>query len=143
MNQVEIPLKSGTQGYAIVDKEYSWMLNHKWHKGSYGYATGKIDGKVIRLHHIIMPVKKGFDVDHINQDKLDNTSNNLRYTSRSINSLNSSHIKGEIPFRGVHRYKDMFRAKIKINGKQIYLGLYKTPEKAAKAYLTKQKELIA
>ncbi len=42
----------------------------------------------IKLHNFLMPAKKGFIVDHVNNDGLDNRRKNLRYASVSSNSCN-------------------------------------------------------
>lgn len=44
--------------------------------------------KCRKLHSILMPKLNGFEVDHINRNKLDNTRANLRYTRKLTNNLN-------------------------------------------------------
>jgi hypothetical protein len=44
--------------------KYKWYLNN-------GYAQGKVDKKLIRLHHFVFKKpENGNVIDHINQDRL-------------------------------------------------------------------------
>jgi len=90
------------------------------------------------MHRMICaPVPKGTDVDHINGDKLDNRSANLRLCSRSKNLANQRIRSG-----GVSRYKGVYQlpgrknwgARITVDYTCYHLGYYETEEEAAKAY---------
>lgn len=76
-------------------------------------------------------------VDHIDRDPTNNAATNLRWVSKSQNGMNrgmqSNNTTG---FKGVSRFRDKFQAGIKINGKRIHLGFFKTPEEAFEAYKT-------
>lgn len=74
-------------------------------------------------------------LDHINQDKLDNRIENLREATHSQNSRNKKG-RGRSKYRGVswHSENDKWRARIKVNGKTIHLGLFDTEIEAAQAY---------
>jgi hypothetical protein len=67
-------------------------------------------------------------IDHINQIKTDNKITNLRSITRQKNSFNTNAI-------GVSFYKDKnkWRARIKVNQKDIYLGDFTEKEDALKA----------
>ena len=68
-----------------------------------------------------------------------NRKSNLRIVNKSINRINSSQIKG---YRVRKRKKgDRYTAFIKINGKQVILGTYDTPEEAQRVYLEKRREV--
>jgi hypothetical protein len=82
----------------VDDDAYAFLVFHNWHllKGSYdriGYAgrTVKLNGKrcYIFMHHVIMPKIKGYEVDHINRDSLDNRRENLRYLTHKENCSRS------------------------------------------------------
>jgi hypothetical protein len=74
-----------------------WPKNNKWGV-NYEYVAAKlyIDGiqKTIYLHHLIKgrPLNKNHVIDHIDRNPLNNTEENLRVASRSINVKNSDKI---------------------------------------------------
>ena len=76
-------------------------------------------------------------VDHINGDSLDNRKSNLRAATLSQNQgnrrLNDNSTSG---YKGVnwHKASRKYRARITINGKEKYLGIYATAQQAALAY---------
>ncbi len=72
---------------AVVDDDFPY-LDRRFHIDSLGYPRAYIDGKRTRLHTIIMGVRKGYDVDHINRNKLDNQSSNLRHVTHAENLRN-------------------------------------------------------
>ena len=83
------------------------------------------------------------EIDHINGNPADDRIENLRDSSRSMNSENirtatSRNVTG---FLGVARHKKRFHAMIKLKGKAIYLGSFKTPNAAHDAYLAAKREL--
>jgi hypothetical protein len=70
-----------------------------------------------------------FDLlDHINQDRSDNRICNLRISNHQQNRFNSN-------TKGYTWNKNGWESYIKFNGKQTYLGRYKTEEEARQAYL--------
>jgi hypothetical protein len=74
------------------------------------------------------------DIDHINGDPSDNRLCNLREATRSQNIAGMRAVSGRI--RGVNWYRRdrKYRAKIRFNGKDIYLGSFDNPQEAAVAY---------
>lgn len=142
----EIPL---TKGYiAIVDAIDANLVNRKWHFTN-GYATTHkvvINGVIqneTSIHRLILSrvlnralLPTEF-VDHKNGDKLDNRRSNLRLATHSQNMQNRhvSTLKKSTQYKGVSkssRYR--WTATIKVNGKQISLGNFDTPEEAHAAY---------
>lgn len=84
-----------TQGHhALVDKEeykrlekYNWCYDH-------GYARTTIQGKRVYMHRLILNPEGKEQVDHINQNKLDNRKENLRICTYVQNSWNKKPLKG-------------------------------------------------
>ena len=148
MNMKKIPLTQGM--FAMVDDEdFEWLNQWKWQlhvdrKGNLKYAVHmmKIKGKIkaIRMHRLIMKCKKGFQVDHIDGNGLNNKAANLRICSNSENSRNRSKNRNNTSgFKGVHKEyitcnHVMYRASITKNRKKIFLGLFINPIEAAKVY---------
>jgi hypothetical protein len=150
---IEIQL---TKGYVtIVDAVDADLVAHCWSASVDTRSDGTIYTRALRfaftgalrkgvyLHREILSRKVGRDLtaaemaDHINGDTLDNRRDNLRVATNSQNQMN----KGVQPnttsnLKGVHwiSAKKRWRALITLEGKQTYLGLFKTEEEAHAAY---------
>jgi HNH endonuclease/AP2 domain len=106
----------------------------------YAARTDRADNqrRDIRMHRVLMGEPDGFDVDHINGDGLDNRRANLRIATRAENLRNQRlSLRNTSGFKGVCWDKDKgkWRAQIKLNWGNHYLGLYTTPEEAHQAYV--------
>ena len=130
-----------TQGkVAIVDDaDFDWLNKWKWHahksKNNW-YAEREELGRTIKMHRAIVGTMND-QVDHINNNGLDNRRSNIRTCSTSENQMNRAKPRNNTSgYKGVDFRKDKkrFRALIQVGKKQIYLGLFKTKEEAAKAY---------
>lgn len=112
----------------------------KWSCINKGYAITRFYNHKKRetwmLHRIVMDAPKGLEVDHINGDRLDNRKINLRLATKQQNAANQgkSSNKSSSSFKGVYPHGKKFRAVVKYNSKQIYLGLFATEHDAAEAY---------
>ena len=120
----------------------------RWHLDGYGYAVGwsKVLGKTVTMHRVIKDFpQKPLEIDHINQDRLDNRRVNLRLVSSSANHRNSSKKRGaSSKYKGVSLNKaaKKWAASIRLpNGKTKYLGYFNFEEGAAKAYDKEFKKL--
>lgn len=95
------------------------------------------DGNWNYLHRHIMGAQKGFDVDHINHDQLDNRKTNLRVISHAENAQNK---KGPARnnktsgVRGVTWFSrdGSWQAQCMVDREYHYLGRYATIEEASK-----------
>ena len=132
----------------FVDKEFSFLLiEHSWkirpHRNTkyVFYWRGK---KRIYMHRIIMEVKAGQIVDHVNGNGLDNRKQNLRVCSSQQNSFNCRTNNKSSGFKGVtwDKTRKIWAAKITHNYKTINLGRFKSKEEAARRYDLKAKELF-
>ena len=111
------------------------------------YTSLGLSGKNYTLHRLLaevflnggQPLPAGIEVDHIKsadgthwQDRLEN----LRLATKSQNLHSKS--SGKIPvsgFRGVqYRGRDKWAATIRVSGVVTNIGIFKTPELAARAY---------
>lgn len=107
----------------------------------HGYRLIRIHQKhLVRVHHLVWLLHTGewptSEVDHINNDPSDNRFENLRLADRNGQGANQKlqeRRKGN--YKGVYPSDSgNFYAKIKVKGKQKYLGSYSTPEEAALRY---------
>jgi hypothetical protein len=105
-----------------------------------GYKTVKIKNKNYKQHRIIFYICNGYlpnFIDHIDRNKLNNNSDNLRPSVLNGNNHNISiPCHNSSGYKGVYWYKprNRWRSMIKINKKQITLGNFKTKQEAAIAY---------
>ena len=148
----EVPLTHGR--FALVsDEDFVFLMKWVWGVDTHGYAS-RIDyskgvkmSKRISMHRLITNAPKGMDVDHINGIRLDNRRENLRLCTRAENcrSRPQSKVRGQTGFIGVvlssDKRRKRYQAKIKMNGRTVYLGRYFTAEEAARVRDEKAKEL--
>lgn len=149
----EIPLTQGK--VALVDDEDFGLLNkRKWFfepqkKSDTGYAVRSkrlSTGKRVweRMHRLLLglDLEDKKKVDHINGNGLDNRKKNLRTCTKMQNAHNqkkrSNNTSG---YKGVTKHSGKWRAAIGFKMRYYHIGLYDTPEQAAKAYDKKAKEL--
>lgn len=98
------------------------------------YAQGFVNGRVVRMHKLILP--EASRVDHADGDGLNNTRTNLRPATNAQNHWNIGPVAtNKSGFKGVCRHSGTrWVAQIKANGQKYYLGLFESPEAAAHAY---------
>lgn len=108
-----------------------------------GYWVIGFGGKRYRAHRIAWVLHygdwppDGFMIDHVNGNRGDNSIANLRLATQTQNransKLDSKNTSGE---KGVSwsKRERKWRAYIRLNGKQSYLGMYARVEDAAHAY---------
>lgn len=118
---------------AIVDDCYlSELLKYNWSITTDGYAKRMLEQETYFLHWEIIKLRKqiipeGFEVDHINRNKLDCLSENLRVVSKSVNRHNTERQTNTSGVKGVtYIERDrIWRANIKVNKLNYALGDYK------------------
>lgn len=133
-----VGITSNGDRFTIDVEDYDLVSPYCWRQNSNGYfITQDRDGEQIRLHRLIMGITDPEElVDHINHDTSFNAKCNLRVVSKSENMQNSvraennaSGVKG-VSWTGRER---RWRAYIKIDGRQIDLGYYKSFDDAVAA----------
>ena len=148
MNIKRIELTQGR--FAIVDADDFDMLSRfRWRllrSGPNRYAINCDDGRIVRMHRLILRPPKNLWCDHINGDGLDNRKCNLRVCTPTQNSRNARPRENcTSKYKGVHfsRIKKKWIAKInKSDGRTIHIGSYDFEQDAAIAYDDKAIELF-
>jgi len=120
---------------AIVDDEdYELVAAHRWRVNHNGYVVSCANEKV-RMHRLILIDSEGSEIDHINGNKLDNRRENLRLATRHQNMRNRGPLStNKTGYKGVSKFRSGFRATISVNKKFKHIGVFSSPEDAAKAY---------
>jgi len=109
---------------------------------TYGYRQGQIHGKRLLAHRVIYAAAHGTWpelIDHINQDRSDNSLSNLRRADKVINAHNSKNrLDNKSGQKGVNWWPrtSRWRAYININGKQKHLGFFDKFDDAVNARQT-------
>lgn len=117
----------------ILDPEHEYLRECLYIRYD-NYVMLYLDNKLCRFHRFITKAQKGFDVDHINGNPLDNRLSNLRMATRSQNMANSSGKTGN-QYKGVYFVASgQYKAVITVNYRQEHLGTYNTAEEAALVY---------
>lgn len=102
-----------------------------------GYLRGNILNVGFKAHRVIWAMQRNYWpklLDHINGNPADNRMCNLREATHSQNARNqrmrSDNTTG---YTGVFRHTNNWSAQIDIGGKTVHLGMFETPEEAARA----------
>lgn len=116
----------GKKGYIRLDITIDG-IKHKLlaHRIAWLYMTGEIPSECI---------------DHIDENKTNNSFKNLRQATNAQNHQNRSNItsRSSTGFVGVSYFKrdGNYSAQIVVNGKNKHIGYFDTAEEASKAYLS-------
>ena len=90
------------------------------------------------LHRILLGVEDpNIIVDHINGNGLDNRKHNLRLTTKVGNALNmrvNHNKKSGLP-KGVYKEREGYKAQIRVNKRDEYLGHFSSISEAEAAYI--------
>lgn len=112
-----------------------------------GYLQLEVCGFPTTAHRVVFAIVFGRwpngEIDHIDGNKINNRPSNLREASRKVNAQNIRKAKksNNLGFLGVSPgRRGKFRASLRVDGKQRYLGEFDTPEKAHAAYLTEKRK---
>jgi hypothetical protein len=134
--------------YAIIDDVDSHLLQYKWylqeqvkHKKRYAFRskwnpiTKRSD--TLMLHREVMKLAKGnkLQVDHLNHNGLDNRRCNLEIVMQGKNILHSRNKR-----KGYYYCKGAYVVQLKVNGKHLNIGRFKTESAARFAYLSARKK---
>ena len=139
-----IPLTKG-QVAAVSDRDYAYVRQFKWSLHSKGYAHRTAVGSNGRPHcillHRVVAARAGrntsWQIDHIDQNKLNCQRGNLRQATNSQNLANRGRQRNNTSgCKGVtwDKAKRRWVATIQVAGKQIFLGRFTAKREAYKAY---------
>ena len=104
-----------------------------------GYRKVRLGGTNVPAHRIIWVLMTGEcidgkTVDHKDRNRSNNRWDNLRLATREEQNFNKI-------TKGFQKIGKKFRAKIRVKGKDIHLGMFNTEQEARDAYTKKCAEL--
>jgi hypothetical protein len=111
-----------------------------------GYLQGNLSGQCLKAHRVAWAIVHGEwpeFIDHINGDTRDNRLANLRDVTKAENARNAKLSKANLcGVAGVYHVKRTGRwaARIKVDGKSIWLGEYPSMDEAAKVRAKAQRD---
>lgn len=116
-----------TEGFKLYSEVRKYTVYVQCHK------KGLPHGRYIYLHKLITGWER---TDHRDRDALNNRRSNLRECTNAQNCRNSGKRPGRNPYKGVTIQKSTgkWTARVCVDYKNLYVGLFDTPEEAAKAY---------
>lgn len=136
-----------TNGHTVIvdDADFDYLNQFSWSAVCpnphtfYAQRNKQIaKGKFVTslMHRELLNAPKGFQVDHIDSNGLNNQRKNLRVCTHSQNQRNQVKRRGKSKFKGVYLNSKLGRwyAQIKLNGKSTHLGMFELEIDAARAY---------
>jgi hypothetical protein len=112
-----------------------------------GYLATRIQGPSFLVQRVIWKLVTGNEppeqIDHIDGNRINNRWKNLR----EIDAIQSAHNRGmhksnKVGMKGVSKRGNTYIARIHPRGEVVYLGTFKTPEEASKAYEEASKHIF-
>lgn len=135
---MRIPLSR--EKFALIDdSDFALVTQHTWSalRVRDNFYAVRLNGcAYIYMHRMLMGFPPG-EVDHRNMDGLDNRRANLRCASNSQNQANRGLQKNnKSGFKGVSwcEKRKHWRARIKVDYKEVWLGYFESPKEASLAY---------
>lgn len=144
---VAIILTSKGDEILVDDDMWHKLSQHGWCLSN-GYANARVNRKGFTMHRYVMFLKMGEEipkrmiVDHINHNKIDNRTTNLRIGDHSMNNHNKrKKTTRKSKYVGVTKRRNKYCAKAQKGGEVYYLGSFLTEREAVVAYNNKVIEL--
>jgi hypothetical protein len=125
---------------ALVDSgDFDWLSQWNWtlqasRSSRTSYAYRKEGKRTVYMHCVILGMTGKSEVDHRDQDGLNNGRSNLRPSTHGQNTCNVEKRRSARKFKGVWCDHGKWRFCVRFNGHQIYQGGYGSAEEAAIGY---------
>lgn len=125
--------------YTLVsDEDYDHLKQFKWHKGNGNYIYSTINNKKWLIHRYIMIELIGNKkltrhdlIDHINNNRIDNSRENLRIVTATENNRNRLKANNtSSKYIGVSSHNKKWRTELRYNNEYMY-ATYKTEKECA------------
>jgi hypothetical protein len=143
MNVREIKLPNGKVAL-VSEEDWRRVGQINWSDNGFGYVRGRWrkdlggTGEIVFLHRFIMAPEPGMVVDHIDGNPLNNCRENLQITTNARNVMRSR--TGGVTFIKGRRGKP-WRARLRVDGTMVSLGVFPTKEDAQAMIETAQRHI--
>ena len=150
MRTIELRYNGKVYRTMVDDEDYDYLIQWKWQYNENGYVRRekrigqrRLNKRLYTHMHKEVYIRHcgelldNEQVDHIDCNKLNNTSENLRkclFAENQRNKKKNVSIGSTSKYKGVSKYLNKWRATINLNNKQIHLGVFANEEDAAKVY---------
>lgn len=135
---IELSLTNSTLKVQIDNEDYERVGHLNWQLNTVNgtkHICTSIKHKTTYLGDLLIGAKEGFDIDHKDRDGLNYQKENLRYATRSQNCMNKEvRIDNNSGYKGVGFRNGKYRARIRAEGKDMYLGNFNSKIEAAEVY---------
>lgn len=114
-------------------RDFTWYINKRNGRISTTYV---MDSKGTKLHQVLLKIPKGFEVDHIDLNPMNNCRSNLRICTHQQNQCNQAEQANNTSgITGVSYYppRKKYRARIKASHYDIHLGYFESFVEAVQA----------
>ena len=128
-----------SRGYSFKfdEDDLSTVCSRTWYPSFQGHMIYACDARGNTLHSVLIPdLPRGYEIDHVNRDSLDNRRCNLRVCTHQQNQFNHDLQRNNTSgYAGVSYFpsRKKFRARIKYSNREIHLGYFLTIEEASQA----------
>lgn len=132
-------LGNPTYKFTISIEDINLITNYVWTSKEKKQGVYIVNDKLGYLHHQILPVRTGITVDHIDRNSLNNTRDNLRYASQTLQNFNQRKKDTRFDVKGIdyhpkkNKGKGLYYAHIKISTKRFISYGMETYEEAVYA----------
>lgn len=143
MAKIIVTSKKYGEKIIIVDDEdfdrlnsWKWWVAKRCNTFYAGRSVWVPERKVVYMHREILGITDSkIEIDHKDRNGLNNQRDNLRESTKRQNGCNKkSRQNSSSKYLGVSLWRGRWRATIKNNKKQVWLGFHPTEENAALAY---------
>jgi hypothetical protein len=140
MKKIPVNCKGFTYEMLVDSEDYDFLSRFTWYGAN---TSGKVRPYTTLYYRHFTPYKllmaiKGAEIDHVDNNPLNNQKNNLRWVTHRENCYNMPDKKKQMysDYRGVtfDKERGKWMAKIRVGGATKNLGRFDTEIEAAKAY---------
>ena len=121
-------------------EDYDKIKDYCWFKNIDGYIATNINYNnrfhTVKMHRLVMNCPDDMDVDHIFHDTYDNRKEFLRIVTESQNEMNQKiriNNTSGVPGVNLNKKNNKWRARIRVDNKDMHLGYFNNKEDAIKA----------